>query len=77
MRKRYIRLLERIQITVQYLMSIFKLNIQNGVVSMFPRLKPKGCHFHFAKAIFSNKMYCEVKTFTNTDAKTKKKDSGI
>jgi hypothetical protein len=42
-----------LSLSAEFFMSDFELNIRNSFSSLFPEVTPKGCHFHFAKAIFS------------------------
>ena len=42
-----------IKISAEWFMSDFEKNIRNSFVSHFPEVTPKGCHFHYAKAIWS------------------------
>ena len=42
-----------LSVSAEFFMSDFEQNIRNSFTQFFPDVKPKGCHFHYAKAVFS------------------------
>ena len=51
-----------LSVSAEIFMSDFEQNIRNSFSHFFPDVQPKGCHFHFAKVIFSLKpVYSDVK----------------
>ena len=42
-----------LSVSAEFFMSDFEQNIRNSFSQLFPDVKPKGCHFYFAKAVFS------------------------
>ena len=43
----------RLSLSAEWFMSDFENNIRKSWAENFPSVSPKGCHFHFAKAIWS------------------------
>ena len=52
----------RLELSAEWLMSDFELNIRAAWQDMFPGIQPKGCHFHYSKVslVYFSSKFCPL-----------------